>query len=534
MRKLAVAALVLVATALLRPGIVDATTEANVCEDSMADPCELTKEITVDPDSTLDFGNRAFVIKAPDGRLQIPTGGRLSITAGSMVVETGPGGRLRSAPGSRGDSSVKIRVTGTFATAKAAGVAAVAIDLPSPGDTDGAPCSLDIAADGDVTIGAEIRAQGTVNQNGGDVFITTAGRMTVSDRILVDSPLAGGMVDLVATGPIEVTAGGEIDASDAYGEGNIAVTTDADLVNTGQLKTQARLGGGDEDRFCYGGFMSLSALGDIVVNGRISGNGEFEGCTGSTLNMLARGSILVNAPIDLSGGPTGEGGFLLDVQAGRDFLQEAPILVSSGGQYGYGGEVDIFAGRRLLIGALLDLSGGLQIDPEGDRGRGGELVATAAHTLEIAGEVAADGADFGSVTFNSTREAPDELPGRILVTGQVHARASADEDSSADVSFEACDIEIAPSGRIEKAGPASRNLLRASNTMKIAGALVAGSGTNELHHRDLAKPPLIAATALVSPAPIVTATPAELPPCACTVDPNAAGVLCDDGNACTT
>jgi hypothetical protein len=38
----------------------------------------------------------------------------------------------------------------------------------------------------------------------------------------------------------------------------------------------------------------------------------------------------------------------------------------------------------------------------------------------------------------------------------------------------------------------------------------------------------------VSPPPLVTATPDEpLPPCACTLDPGAAGVLCDDGNVCT-
>jgi hypothetical protein len=38
----------------------------------------------------------------------------------------------------------------------------------------------------------------------------------------------------------------------------------------------------------------------------------------------------------------------------------------------------------------------------------------------------------------------------------------------------------------------------------------------------------------VSPPPLISATPAEpLPPCACTLDRGAAGVLCDDGNVCT-
>jgi len=121
-----------------------------------------------------------------------------------------------------------------------------------------------------------------------------------------------------------------------------------------------------------------------------------------------------------------------------------------------------------------------------------------------------------------------------VVTGDVHALASAEEDESADVLLEACEIEIAATGGVRKAGPASRNLLRASGAMRIAGRLDAGSGTNVLEYRDLTRPPLIVPGAVVIPTPAVSATPADpLRPCACTLDPGAAGFLCDDGNPCT-
>jgi hypothetical protein len=530
MRKYAVAGLALAAAAFLCPGAVArATTADDIC-DAAAPSCVLQSQLTVTAGSTLDFGTRAFVIKAPNGRLRVDTGDTLSISAGSMVVETGVGGRLQTVPGSDGGCTIHIRVTGTFAVTRV-GTAALGIDLSSPGE----PCALDISADGDVTIGGEIHAQGIgLGGSGGEVLISTAGRVTLSDRILVDSPFVGGVAELDAAGPIEVTASGGMDASDAVGVGSVVLATDADLVTAGNLDVKGR----PSDYFgCDAGFVILSALGDITINGPISGSGASlpeAGCLGGTLNMLARGSIFVNAPIDFSGGPNGGGGFLEDVEAGGDFIQSAPITVGAAGQAGIAGDVDIIAAHRLHIGALLDLSGGLENDPEsGLVGGAGFLNLTAADAIEIAGEVNADGADFGSLVFATARES-ESLPGRIVVSGDIHAVSGADEDLPADIRLEACEIEVTESGSIRKIGPASRNLLRASSAMKIAGSLDAGSGVNELEYRDPTRPPLLLPTATVSPAPNVTATPDEpLLPCACTLDPLAAGLLCNDGNPCT-
>jgi hypothetical protein len=530
MRTYAVAGLALVAAALLLPAVARATTADDICRPEES-PCELKRDITVTPGSTLDFGDRSFVIKAPDGRLQVDTGDTLSISAGSMVVETGVGGRLRSTASSDGGCKIEIRLSRTFAVTHV-GTAALGINLASPAD----PCALEIEADGNVTVGGEIDARGVgLNSAGGEVFIGTAGRITVSDRILVDSPVAGGTVELEATGPVEMTAGSVVDASDALAFGSIVLTTDADLLLAGKLDVKGRP---SEFLGCDAGFVILSALGDITIDGPITATGATlpeAGCLGGTLDMLAGGSIFVNAPVDFSGGPNGQGGILEEVQAGEDFVQNAPILVGASGVFGGGGDVDIVAARRLHIGALLDLSGGAQVDDvTGLPGGGGDLLLTAAETLEIAGEVNADGADYGSLVFTTARESKD-VPGRIVVTGVVHARSSVEEALPADIRFEACEIEIAESGSVQKAGPASRNLLRASSTMRIAGTLDAGSGVNELQYRDQAKPPLILPTADLIPAATITPNPdlEPLRPCACTLDPQLAGLLCDDGRACT-
>ncbi len=528
MRTSAAAVLALVAATLLRAPIVHATTAADICDDPAADPCVLDEVVTVTANSTLDFGGRAFVIRAPNGRLEIGANDTLSIAAGSMTVETGPGGRLRG----DGGCLVNITVAGAFALTRV-GVGSIAIDLSSKTDE---PCELDVTAGGDATIAAEIQARGSLNSPAGSVYLSSDGRMTLSDRILVLGPLTGGSAELVAKGAIEVTDEGSIDASDADSSGSIVLEAGSDLTVNGKLDVNAN--GGRPDFGCDAGLVLLAAEGDITIAGAVSGTGALAplaGCGGGSLEMAAGGSIFVNAPIDFSGGPKGFGGLIDEIVAGRDFVQSAPILVRASGPTGVGGFVAISAARRLHIGALLDLSGGPSVDPDfGFPGGGGNLVLRSGETLEIADEIDADGADFGSLLFTTATESAKDVPGRIVLTGEVHALSTQLEDLSADILFEACDIDVAATGSITKAGPASRNLLRASGAMTIAGRLDAGSGTNELEYRDPARPPLIEPGATLTPPPLITATPADpLRPCACTLDADAPGILCNDGNACT-
>jgi hypothetical protein len=535
MRTLAGAVLALTAATLVRAPSAQATTAADICPDPMTDPCLLETVVTVTPGSTLDFGTRAFVIKAPDGRLDVGTGDTVTITAGSMTVEAGPGGRLRS----DGECTINIDVAGAFAVAQGVGVSSVAIDLSAKAAAE-TPCALNVTAGGDTTIAAEIQARGNVGTNdtfasaGGDLFFQSAGRLTVSDRITVTGPVFGGFVELDAPS-IEVAEGGSIDASDMSGEGDILLDADDALTMRGKLDVD---GNGERPEVgCDGGSIVLLAGGDITIAGAVSGTGATsgEGCFGGSLEMTAGRDVLVNARIDFSAGANGQGGFVEEIVAGRDFLQTAPILVNAGRIEGSGGVITIRAARRLHAGALLDLSGGSLYDPErGALNGAGALVLQAGESLEVAAEVDADGADFGSVLFTTASDASTDIPGRIVVTGDVHALSSALEDFSADVSLEACDIEIATGGSVTKAGPASRILLRASGSTRIAGTLDADSGTNELQYRDLSRPPLILPGASLTPAPLITATPADpLRPCACTLDAGAPGLLCNDGNPCT-
>jgi hypothetical protein len=532
MRTSAAAVLALAAATLLRAPIVHATTAADICLD--ADPCLLERIVAVTPGSTLDFGSRAFVIKAPDGRLEVGVGDTLSIKAGSMTIESGPGGRLRG----QGDCLINIDVAGAFALAQGVGVFRVAIDLSAKPDVE-IPCELNVTAGGDTTIDAEIQARGNVGTNdtfaspGGDLLFQSAGRISVSDHIDVSGPVFGGFVEIDAAGAIEVAEDGIIDASDVVGEGDILLDAGESLTTRGRLEVS---GSGERpDLACDGGSILLLAGGDITIAGPVSGTGATsqDGCFGGALEMTAGRDVLVNAPIDFSAGAKGQGGFVEEVAAGRDFVQNAPILVNAGRVEGSGGVVAIRAAGRLHVGALLDLSGGSLDDPSGVLNSGGTLVLQGGESVEIAGEVDGDGADFGSMLFTTASASSKDIPGAIRVTGNVHALSSTIEDFSADVRFEACDIEIATGASVTKTGPASRNLLRASGTMRIAGALDAGSGTNELHHH-LSRPPLILPGATVTPPPLITAAPAEaLRPCACTLESGTPGLLCNDGNPCT-
>src|SRR5262249_40502880 len=63
-----------------------ATTEANLCP-ATANPCVVTARIDVDPDTILDFGNRAFDLRSP-GWLTV-AGGDLVINARSIRIGNG-------------------------------------------------------------------------------------------------------------------------------------------------------------------------------------------------------------------------------------------------------------------------------------------------------------------------------------------------------------------------------------------------------------------------------------------------------------
>lgn len=519
-----VAVLVLVAATVLGTGTARATTAADVCPGD-ADPCELTRTVTVSTGSTLDFGARTFVIRAPNGRLQVGGGDTLAITAGSMIVETGANARLRSAPGSAGGCAVDVETSGEFAVRRVPGPV-LAIDFSS----SAAACQLTVTAGGDVTINGEIQARGTGPDadGGGSIILSAGGAVTIGERILADGSVFGGSLEVSARGPIVLAPSGSVDVSDAFGFGNVALIGESDVSIGGRIDVK----GTAFEGFCGdGGFVDVFAGGDVTIDGTILATGApipLEGCSGGTLGMQAAKSIFVNGTLDFSSGPDGQGGFLEEITALEDFVSTGSISVHGNGTFGVGGDVLVFAGRRAHLGGTVDLNGGAQ-------GGGGNVRVQAGERLELAGNVGADGADaFGSMVFTTASDADPLLGGRIVVTGDVHATSRA-EAFAMDVRLEACQIEVAAGGRVRTTGTASRNLLRASDTMAIAGTLDAGTGTNRLEHRDAAKPPQIASGATVVPPPMITATPDEpLLPCPCTLDPSFPGILCaDDGNPCT-
>jgi hypothetical protein len=523
MSRRVVAALVVAAAAALGTGTGHATTAADICGE-LADPCELASEVTVTAGSVLDFGDRAFVIRAPGGRLQVGTGDILAIAAGSVRIESGTGGRLRTAPGSGGSCSVQIVAARNVDFVRVAGQGVLAVDLSS----DENYCELRVTAGGDVTVGADVRARGTGFADGGIVSLSAGGRVAATQSIEADGAFVGGVVEISAVGPVEL-GGPAIDVSSTeIGLGAIEV-----LSETADVTIATKLDLHGKGVCADGGFLGVSAAGDVTLTGSIAGNGSGSpgegGCSGAQILLQAGRNVVVNGTIDAAGAaPDGIGALPMDVSAGADFVQNAPIRIHGNGTAGSGGEATITAAGRVVLNALFDLNGGPQ-------GLGGILLVHGGAGIEVASEVRADGAN-GSLSFTTAAEAAPRVGGRITVGGSVHARSSApDPDFAGQVRLEACQIEVGATARIETSGLASRNLLRASDTMIVAGTLEAGTGTNELQYLDPAKPPQVTGTVL--PPPVLTSSPPpgeELRPCPCTVDPATPGILCaDDGNPCT-
>jgi len=64
-----------------------ATTANDLCSAS-ANPCLITGDNSLTPGSVLDVGTRALQVR-PTGRLRVPSGSTLQITAGSLRIEAG-------------------------------------------------------------------------------------------------------------------------------------------------------------------------------------------------------------------------------------------------------------------------------------------------------------------------------------------------------------------------------------------------------------------------------------------------------------
>ena len=469
------------------------TSADDVCPPN-ANPCAVGTTIVVVSRSVLDFGSRALVI-AKGGSLDVGAG-TMTIRAGSFDVQ--PRGSLLSAGG-----VIAVTVTGDISVERSAdGRTSGVLDVSSP---DGGG-EVDLTAAGRITIAGVIDGHGaSTDADGGTIDVVAAGDVTVTsadDALDVHSGSqgGGGTISLSSTaGSIHVAH--RLDASGGDYDGG-----EIDMDAQGDLAIDALDVSASGSQGASGGYVDITAKGDVTMGGQIDGQGA--GMTGggagdgADVSVIAMGALRLVAPVDTSSGdPDGLGGSIdLEGAAGRTVIG-AGLNARGTGAGACGGDVTLAGRDGVDASAPMDVSGGPDCG-------GGSVTVYATGEFNAAGEINADG-DRGSIMATA---------GTIVVsaTGHLHANVSATESGGEVQLIGRCGLDVASGGTLSTLGTGGVNLLQAGEVLRVEGSVVAGMA-NELQYRDPATHPVVTGTVLPSPqealnpsltpcAPITTST----------------------------
>lgn len=527
----------------------------DVCSPA-ADPCIVTDTVEVAPDTTLDFGPRAFVVQ---GNGQIDFGsGSSDIFAGAVTL--GGKGVLADADGSGGFISVVARRACSQETATA---------CRADGDCDFGACTVD------------------------STCVQDAARECISNADCNVGTCTSGQGTLMLTAPWEARTASP---------GGVLLSATDDLTVTATMDASG------SETLSDGGFINLeSTFGNVTVSNNISVSGAIDGY-GGEFTADAGGAVSLNAPIDCTGGDSdagevtvfagtdlsitgdivctaiggsGYGGYL-DFNAGRDILltgggsADRMLLEAFGHRSvdnfgGDGGEIGIYAGRNIVVGqwvrilsagAAPDGTGGdVTIDAGGDFSLEGE-VETRADGIQGDGgflEIAAGGdvtvaatsllsVDGGSVGYLDIDAAGDvDLDGAITMIGRqggfggafsllsggdatLRGDLTSDKEAN-EVEIEACRVRFEDGALYNNNSTDGTNVLIAHESIQVkAGATLKTktSGTNTFFYRAAEKPPVIDGE--VSPVAVLTLSP-DLPGCpVCGNGEVDQDETCDDGD----
>jgi hypothetical protein len=359
-----------------------------------ANPCLVTKPISVVSGATLDFGVR---------ELRIAFGGQLDVGSGSVEILCGPlnaqtpgevaiKARGPSGTGQQNGGSLVLRVRGRCSddptrpclehddciagTCDTSGRLSLLGRVEAQGDTPG---TLFIEASGDVILGEDIDVDSTnADSDGGELdVISHLGSVFLSGRVEATAGRnsTGGIVTIRAGGG--ATIGGLVDASGGdFDGGELDVTTGGDLTVSGVVRVDSTNGEG------AGGFVGLEAGGTLRVTSTaaISANGhrsaENFGGDGGTYFLTAGHDFFIDAGATLDGDgarPDAAAG-TVDILAGGTVTIAGDIAMVARGPQGIGGSVTATA-------CEVALSAGGSITNVGE---GGENVLTTATALTIA------------------------------------------------------------------------------------------------------------------------------------------------------
>jgi hypothetical protein len=378
---------------------VDCDTPDDFC---LGDPCITTDSIEITVAScVLDFSPRALVLAE---KVEVPNGGALSLTAGSIEVQKLINGKHVSSLAGDG-ADVSLIATGNIVVGRR-------IDVS--GRLTNGTILLDAGANVELNQRLRARAKGSgATATGGTVTVQADGVVTSIKKGKIEvrgkkNSTAAGVVTV--SGQNGVALAGRIDARGTPG-GTVTVGSPAGTVD---LSEEIRAGGED----AAGGSVTLTAAGGL--NGPtsiVSVSGD--GAAGGSVLMNASGLIdfhIVNA-LGLEGGTVAAtaGDIVMKTARVRGSAGDAGVISltsTSGGAVvsrldgrsrgGTGGQADVTAaGNVSIIDAFLDgVQGGeLHVDAGGDvelkrhfdvSGTvGGEIEAVAMGNLTAEGDFSA-------------------------------------------------------------------------------------------------------------------------------------------------
>ncbi len=485
---------------------VPPTSASALCTCNASNVCEVKKgSYPVTPGSDLDFGSCALTLDTGatvtltsgagagvtieaasltmDGGATIQgapkelapnDGGFVAITVtGDILLDTGA--RISMDAQDAGESELDLTAGGTIALEGGAGTNVLSAKALS---TDGDGGTLNVVANGDVTIDATLSVASGDQGGGGDICITTN-----NAKVTVNAPLDA--------------SGGEFDG------GCIDIESDLDLMTTAAAKLMVD-GGGLSG---CGGQITLDAnvQGSVTINGPISGkaagsnqnSGEGGGDGGEFDSFTNGGSVTVNAPVDLPGGTGGGGGGFIDIEPAGDLVVNAALSLPGSGSGSCGG-----AATLGVAGTGNVTLSSIPIDVSSDSCGGGAVILNADDTANVSGEINADsnGTSDGGGLIQLVADS-------LTVGGKLHANGGGGE-----VNLQGCALTLASTGQTATMGQNGFNLLQASGPMEVDGTMTAAT-SNTLDYLDPAHLPVVHSGSVSPPAVIIDDKPPVTPLC---------------------
>jgi len=505
----------LVAVGGLLPARTAATSANDLCP-STDDPCIVDAPISVTDGSVIDVGSRQLVIEA-GGSLSVGPG-RMTIRARQLRVAPAIASPVRAAgallaQGNPSDDGGVIAVEAGEITVAglvdATGLYGGKVVLQSAGDlsvsgvvaadarsTEGGGGQIELTG-ATVSVSGNVTDMGGSFEFGGDVTVHAAGDLDLSGRVDVKGG-SGGSAELIAgypagAGNLLLTETSVIDASGKAGGdgGDVDISSNGDGVASGHMTLNGRiaadagpeLGGEAGD----GGLINVTAKGNVTTDNkraRISAPGGGGLGSGGDIEIVASTWSSV-AAIDVGTSGTGGGGGFFSADARGEITIAGPISGEGGSDVQITSST---AGLTVAVtgsigagddGAILLEAGTLQ---SGTAARvviagpltagGGSIEITGRDSVELSGDLTADGAGSGADGGSIMVTADD---GPVQVKGTSSARGKGTGAKGGSLSIEAGTV-LKVEGRLDAscAGGSGGDIgLLALGRVEVSGTLLA-------------------------------------------------------------